>query len=181
MQPNVDEKSKHRVTLNFKSTDLMFPDAKAFREYREEHKNDMLYDKRNGIWCICPTQNFEMYLNYLNYLNGNYREWQSFGYFDMGMVPYIMWPSFMESTIALELMKQLAKQAGVTLIQVYGTSFLKPTYAVNGADYWMFREDMVTLARFIENKFGKSVNIHTPEDAKLTEIVKVLDMIDKGI
>ena len=181
MEPISTENSKHRITINFQNTSLSFPDPKAFKAYREEHKNDMFYDKRNGIWCLQPTQNFEMYLNYLNYLNANYRDWQSAGYFDMGMIPYIMWPSFMESTIALDLMKQLAKQADVNLIQVYGTSFLKSSYAVNGADYWMFREDAVKLARFIEHKFGKPVAIQTPEDAKLTEIVKVLDMIDKGL
>lgn len=178
---NEEDKSKKRVTVNFESTDLVFPDAKAFNAYREEHGKNMHYDKRNGIWCINPTENFEMYLKYLNYLNANYKDWQNYGYFDLGMVPYIMWPSFMESTIAAELMKDIARKAGITLIQVQGTSFLKSSYMVNGADYWMFRDDMVTLARYIENVFKVPVNITCPEDARLTEIVRALDVFDRRV
>lgn len=176
-----EEKSKKRITVNFESTDLVFPDAKAFNAYREEHGKNMLFDKRNGIWCINPTQNFYMYLRYLNYLNANYKDWQNYGYFDMGMVPYIMWPSFMESTMAAELMKEIARKAGITLIQVPGTSFLKSSYMVNGADYWMFREDMVTLARYIESRFNVKVDITGPDNARLTEIVRALDVFDRRV
>lgn len=163
-----------RMTCNFRSSDLVFANDEEWAKYKEEHRSELKYDKRNDIYCLRPTLDFAMYLNYLNYLKANYKDWVNYGYFDMGMVPYIMWPSFMQDTEAIELMKEFARRAGVTITQMRGTSLLKPTYPVNGGDYWIFREDMVNLARFIEKLINVPINITCPDDAMLTSLIEGL-------
>lgn len=168
-----------RVTLNFKNMTMMFNSQKEWVAYRDEHKKDMMYDARNAIYCLCPTYDFEMYYNYLNYLNTNYAEWNSYGLFDMGMLPFIMWPSFMESTIAIELMKNVAQRAGVSVIYNQGTSFLKSSYSSSHAEYWVFRDDMLKIAQYIEKTFGEPVGISTVDNASILKVVAALDRIDK--
>lgn len=175
------EFKRKRMTANFISTDLMFYDEGDWKKFKEEHKGNLKHDRRNDIYCLNPTYDFSMYLNYLNYLKANYRDWINFGYFDIGMVPYIMWPSFMQDTEAIELMKEFARRAGVTIVQMRGTSLLKSTYPVNGGDYWIFREDMVALSRFVEKLTGVPIPITTPDNAILTTFIESMVTVERKL
>ncbi len=169
-----------RVTKNFVRYKVYTAENEAeFVAWRNDAKDQQLpvaFDRRNNIYCINPTMDFRMYYNYCNYLNECYSEWQHYGYFDMGMVPYLMWPSFMNSTVILEKMRSMTRAAGVDLIQVPAVAFLRPSYSSTGTDYWMTRENMVKLCQYLDqtNPQINNYNITSPEQASLTAFLKPL-------
>lgn len=179
---NIGENKKEytrRVTNNFKRLrNYDSSELQSFNSWKAEMINNnvpVVFDKRNNIYCVAPTMDFEMYYNYLQYLNESYNEWLSYGYFDMGMVPYIMWPSFIGNATVVDEMRNVAKMANVTLIDVPSVSVLKPSYTSYGTDYWIFREDLYKIAKYMESvspiyKFG----IAGPEDATLSKFIKPL-------
>ena len=138
-----------RVTMNFKRYKVFGTEQdKEFNAWKEECKANnipVVYDRRNNIYCVNPSMDYEMYYNYCVYLNESYSDWIHYGYFDMGMVPYLMWPSFMDSSPVLEQMRKIVRTIGVDLVKVPAVSFLKTAYASNGQDYWIFREDLKAL------------------------------------
>lgn len=138
-----------RVTVNFKRFKVFGTEQdKEFNAWKEEAKKNNMqvaYDRRNNIYCVNPTMDYEMYYNYCTYLNESYAEWLHYGYFDMGMVPYLMWPSFMDQSAVLEQMRSVVRTVGIELVKVPAVSFLKSAYASNGTDYWIFREDLKML------------------------------------
>lgn len=141
--------ANRRVTMNFKRFKVFGSEQDAeFNAWKEEVKKNnvpVTYDRRNNIYCVCPTMDYEMYYNYCTYLNECYSDWIHYGYFDMGMVPYLMWPSFMDQSSVLEQMRKIARTVGIDLVKVPAVSFLKSAYASNGTDYWIFREDLKIL------------------------------------
>lgn len=177
--------SVKRVTHNFNR--LMNFDGSAVQEFgkwRDEQIEKgarIAFDRRNHIYCVNPTMDYEMYYNYLNYLNESYNEWMNYGYFDMGMVPYMMWPSFMESSPALEQMRRVARQAAIDLVPVPSVSLLKPSYISNGVDYWIFREDLFKLSKFMESR-SQSYNFgfNSPDEVSLSKFLKPLADISRA-
>ena len=186
MKEQIIQKSK-RVTNNFQR--LMYDDGtflkdwNRWRDEQEKKGHKFIYDRRNNIYCMDPTMDYEMYYNYLMYLNSSYTEWRTYGYLDMGMVPYMMWPSFMDSSIVLEHMRGIARKIGITLIPVPGVSFLKDSYITNGTDYWVFREDLLKLARALEAARPNFVNFGFKSEADVctSRFVEELSRISKLI
>ena len=182
MESIIDEGKNitRRTTNNFVMLrDYNGSEADAFKVWKDKMITDKIpvaYDRRNNIYCVAPSMDFEMYYNYLQYLNSCSKDWLSYGYLDMGMVPYLMWPSFLEDSGVLEHMKAIAMLANVNLVPVPSVSFLKPSYVSNGTDYWIFREDLVKLARFMEEKSPvyKFPAITGPDTATLTNFIKPL-------
>lgn len=177
-----------RVTNNFNMVCHYGPDSiKVFQKWKEEQIENgvpMIFDRRNDIYCVGPTFDYEMYYNYLMYLNANRSDWHGNGYFDMGMVPYMMWPSFMssraESSEVLEQMRNIARQFGINLVQVPSISFLKTSYSMNGLDYWIFREDLFKLCKCLEQiSPAYKFDINSPEEATLSKFVYPLAQIAK--
>lgn len=174
-----------RVTMNFKRFKVFGTEQdKEFNAWKEEVRSSgvpVLYDRRNNIYCVNPTMDYEMYYNYCEYLNQSYNEWLHYGYFDMGMVPYLMWPSFMDQSTVLEDMRGIARRVGVELVKVPSVSFLKSAYTSNGTDYWIFREDLLTLCSALSQAVPDvyTFGIKNINDASLSEFLKPLAEISK--
>lgn len=147
--------ANRKVTINFQRFKTFGPESdKEFKEYIEDSKSKggiVAYDRRNNIYCVNPTMDIVMYYNYCNYLNECYAEWLHYGYFDMGLVPYLMWPSFMDNSSILEHMRDFPRKVGIDLVKVPTVSFLKPAYQSVGVDYWIRREDLWLLAKSMED------------------------------
>lgn len=169
-----------RVTMNFKRFKVFGNEQdKEFAAWKEEAKKNNMnvaYDRRNNIYCVNPTMDYEMYYNYCNYLNESYMEWLHYGYFDMGMVPYLMWPSFMDQSAVLEQMRSVTRTVGIELVKVPAVSFLKSAYASNGTDYWIFREDLLALCWALNevDPVLYPYNFGSPEQVTLTGFLKPL-------
>lgn len=168
-----------RITRNFNR--LFTLTGEQLQEFNQ-WKNKMIaqgaevaYDRRNNIYCVAPTMDFEMYYNYVTYINSCHNEWVNRGYFDCGMVPYMMWPSFMDASPVVEQMRKLARSVGMDMISVPAVSFLKNTYVANGQDYWVFREELFGLMKVLEQSDSKySFGVTRPEDATLSKFLKPL-------
>lgn len=116
-------------------------------------------DKRNGIVCIDPTADIECYLNYIEFLNLNRDKWKSYGYLDLGMMPLVSGPSFMQGA----LIDALVKIATVYEIPCYTMppiSLFFNSCKLAEEDVWVFKADVakvtgipadkLTLERFIK-------------------------------
>jgi hypothetical protein len=135
----------------------------------------VIFDRRNNIYCVAPTMDYEMYYNYVMYLNSYHNEWVNTGYFDAGMVPYIMWPSFMDASQVMEHMRKLTRTIGIDLVSVPSVSFLKSTYISNAQDYWIFRDDLYKLMMIMEKSSPDyRFNVSGPDDATLSKFLKPL-------
>jgi hypothetical protein len=172
-----------RVTANFKQVRIYNQDDSAdFAKWKNEMISKgakVAYDRRNNIYCVAPTMDYDMYYNYVMYLNTYHQDWVNTGYFDAGMVPYLMWPSFMDASPVIEQMKKLTSTVGINIVSVPPVSLLKSSFVPTGQDYWIFRDDLYTLMTTMEYispvyKF----NVHGPEDATLSNFLKPLaDMV----
>ena len=175
-----------RVTNNFiRQRDYYPSDDKEFNEWKNEMKSKGIpvgYDHRNNIYCINPTMDYQMYYNYLTYLNQCSNQWLHSGYLDMGMVPYLMWPSFMDSSSYLDSMKRAASQTGINIIKVPSVALLKQSYVSNGTDYWVFKEDLYKLAKDMEKK---NSDLHfgftSEDDVSTSNFVKELSRFSSSI
>lgn len=172
-----------RVTMNFKRFKVFGTEQdKEFNAWKDEVKKNgtpVVYDRRNNIYCVNPSMDYEMYYNYCVYLNESYSEWVHYGYFDMGMVPYLMWPSFMDSSNVLEQMRQIVRTIGIDLVKVPSVSFLRTAYAASGVDYWIFREDLKTLCDALHqiDPVLYPYNFASGNDVSLSEFLKPLAQI----
>lgn len=174
-----------RVTDNFKRLINFDGNAlQSWQKWKEEMQNKgavVAFDRRNNIYCVSPTMDYEMYYNYINYLNEDYNEWKNYGYLDMGLVPYMMWPSFMDNSPLREQFRKLARLAGINLIQVNAVSFLKEGYSSVGTDYWIFKDDLYKLMKFLEAADPMyRFNVDSPENATLSAFLKPLAEIQRS-
>lgn len=174
-----------RVTINFMRHKLFKTEQdKEFAAWRDEMvKNgaQVIYDRRNGIYCVAPTMDYEMYYNYCVYLNENYNSWVNYGYFDMGMIPYLMWPSFMDSSTVMEQMRKIVRAVGIDLIKVPSVSFLKNAYSASGVDYWIFREDLFQLCEALRQADASvyPYSFSSPDEVTLSGFLKPLAELSK--
>lgn len=129
-----------RITVNFKNvnaeTDAEVEDLlKRCRDNGRKY----FYDKRNGIYCIEPTFDAICYVNYLDYLNAHYNEWVSYGYFDLGLIPLFMGPSFMQEALMNEI-GMIISAWNVPIKPMRACSFLGRSY-FGPNDSWIKRTD----------------------------------------
>lgn len=121
------------MTYNF-STD---------EEKYKKHK-DMIYttikDKRNGISTTNLIPNLQAYANYLDLLLMLRDKWISTGYLDLGMIPVIVAPSFMQEALVTNLLPIIQGQ-GLKVVPMEGTSFMLNNSMADTTDYWIFRDD----------------------------------------
>lgn len=181
---DVIEKSK-RVTSNFNRLITFSGDTlNDFSKWKEEQiakGAQVAFDHRNNIYCVGPTMDYEMYLNYLNYLNESYSDWTNYGYFDLGMVPYMMWPSFMNASDILQQMKSVASRSGVNLIAVPSVSLLKQSYSSIGTDYWLFKDELFFLAKWLEKiSTNYRFDVKSAHDMTLSKFIKPLAEISRN-
>lgn len=109
----------------------------------KKHK-DMIYttlkDKRNGITTTNLIPGFQAYINYLDLLLDIRDKWISTGYLDLGMIPVIVAPSFMQEAMVKGLLSVIQTQ-GLKVIPMPGTSFMLNNSMAETTDYWAFRDD----------------------------------------
>lgn len=139
-----------RVTVNFKDAGVTSDSAAEdlLRRCREE-KREYRYDRRNGIYCIAPTNDIVCYINYLDYLNSLYNEWKSYGYFDLGLIPLIMAPSFMQDTLMNDL-GVIVRAWSIPIYTMNACSFLGGSY-FGTKDSWVKRTDFAAVTGLPEN------------------------------
>lgn len=108
------------------------------------------YDSRNDIVCYGPSMDIQCYLNYIELLNGLRKGndstpgWVNFGYLDLGMMPLVMAPSFLQS----ELLKTFSEMKNVSEIKAYfmpPVSLLKGECKLPDKDVWVFKEDVARV------------------------------------
>lgn len=173
-----------RVTANFTWVNRFDRNTMAdFNKWRDDMISrgaKVSFDRRNNIYCVAPTLDYEMYYNYVTYLNQCHNEWINYGLFDCGMVPYMMWPSFMDNSPVMEQMRTVARRIGITLIPVPAVTFLKQSYVANGQDYWIFREDLYALMKTMEQAGPEyTFDVSSPEEATLSKFLKPLADISR--
>lgn len=104
-------------------------------------------DYRNGIVCINPTCDLECYLNYIELLNANRDKWKNVGYLDLGMVPILMAPSFMQSHL-LNVVTDIANSYKLPIYWLPPVSLMQDGCRLQTQDIWAFREDIARVAGY---------------------------------
>lgn len=158
-----------RLTVNFQEGTLAgMPDneKEALVKKYKEMPGRLAYDYRNSIYCIDPSMDINCYYNYIQYLNRHYDEWKSFGYFDMGLVPLTMTPSFMGEGWWKDSLEKFPALFKCPLHSLRATSVLNGTWVGGSKDLWIARkdlaralnvsEDQATLSTLLE-KLGRSM------------------------
>lgn len=167
-----------RVTINFKNPRVYGMDDNSFNDWKRqmtEQNATVIYDRRNNIYCVSPTMDYEMYYNYISYLNQVRGDWCRNGYLDAGMVPYIMWPSFMDNSIVLEQMRNVVRALGIDIITVPAVTYLKQNYVSTGRDYWIFKDDLYKLMKSMEQTSPVyKFDCNSADDATLSKFLKPL-------
>lgn len=129
---------------------------------------DEFRDGRNGIICVNPSVNIECYINYIDLLNGLTSQWKSAGYLDLGMMPFVMLPSFMPQQMKPALVA-LASNIGLPCYDMPPVSVMFAACKMPEEDIWVLKSDVakimgvpesqVTLGRFlrrINNELNRS-------------------------
>jgi hypothetical protein len=97
-------------------------------------------DARNGIICVNPTCDLECYINYIKLLNLYRDSWKSYGYLDLGMIPVVMGPSFLNDSLHELLSAKLSRQA-LKIYSMPPVSLMFDRCKIPIQDIWVFKED----------------------------------------
>lgn len=119
-------------------------------DYETQYKGEQL-DRRNGIICINPTADLECYLNYIEFLNLNRDKWKTYGYLDLGMMPLVSEPSFMQGVLANVLVK-VAKIYGIPCYMMPSVSLFFDSCKLAEDDIWVFKSDVAKCTKIPEDK-----------------------------
>lgn len=124
------------------------------RSYGNEEGQLVYEDTRNDIMCKTDKLDLQLYVNYIQLLNGLRTgsagvNWVQNGYLDLGMMPLAMAPSFMQSAVS-NAMANVAKKLGVSIYFMPPVSLLKDKCNIASNDIWVFKED-------VANALGKNV------------------------
>ena len=130
-------------TYNFKLENY---DYKKVPGYEGEFK-----DIRNGIVCVAPTFDLECYLNYIQLLNLHRDKWKSFGYLDLGMMPLVMAPSFMQTMIKPVLLEAM-RELKVDCWLLPPVSVMYESSRMPEEDIWVFKKDVARALNMDEDK-----------------------------
>lgn len=127
-----------KVTYNFREKDY---------DYDKTVYDGELYDARLGITCHNPTFDAEMLLNYYDFINRNRDSWTSIGYLDMGMMPFIMFPTFMQYDEFVGPYLKFLNAFDIHGYQMRPVSFFNPRYGKRSTfkDVWVFKEDVAKV------------------------------------
>lgn len=140
-----------RVTENFIDLNLNEEEANNFMKEVVESGVYFETDKRNGIYCIRPTNDLVCYKNYIDYLNSYYSDWKSYGYLDLGLVPILLAPSFMADSLNTQI-NELVKSWKIPLIQMPPVSFLRRGCLNATKDVWVKKTDLAKLLNVSEEE-----------------------------
>ena len=108
-------------------------------------------DMRNNIDCSNPTADIQCYLNYIEYLNLNRQNWKSYGYLDLGMMPLVMAPSFLHSSL-IDPLVTVANKFNLKVYNMPPISLLCETCKVTEEDIWVFKSDVAKLTGMREEQ-----------------------------
>ncbi len=109
-------------------------------------------DTRNGIICYKPGRDvIKSYMNYIELLNLHRHEWKSTGYLDLGMMPLVMGPSFLQDV----LVDAICDFASKLKIQVYTmppVSMMFAKCSMTTPDIWVFKQDIMRVMELDETE-----------------------------
>lgn len=145
---------KRRITVNFKTCDVSYASEDEKKEYlkrNKEHGTVIAYDTRNGIYCIEPSNDMQCYKNYIEYLNENISEWKNFEYLDMGLVPLIYAPSFLQDIFS-EQADQLSKIVQCPVFSLRPISLLQNGCVGLAKDVWIKKSDLARVLNVDESQ-----------------------------
>lgn len=115
---------------NFKSEDYNY--------YCDEAFNKVFTDKRNGFEVKRPTMDMRCYLNYLQLLNSMRNKWVNFGYMDIGLIPLLIAPSFMQHTYLPNVIS-VCSNNNIPYIILPAVSFMRSRCEKVSDDLWIKR------------------------------------------
>ncbi len=101
----------------------------------------VLVDSRNNIETNFLIPGVQSYLNYLNLLMLMRDKWYSTAYLDLGMIPIIVAPSFMQEALVNSILPNFSK-TGLNIYPLPSSSFLSRNGYKGVAEYWAFRSDL---------------------------------------
>lgn len=102
-------------------------------------------DTRNGIVCYKPgTDPIRSYLNYIDLLNLHRNEWRNTGYLDLGMMPLVMGPSFLQD-ILVDAICDFASKLKLQVYTMPPVSMMFTKCNVTTPDIWVFKKDIARI------------------------------------
>lgn len=180
-----------RITNNFVDLNLNIQTPAEYNNWKkkvleEDDHNVVCIDKRTQIVCLNPTHDVDMLLNYSKYINDHYSEWKSFGYFDIGMVPFKLWPDFGQTEKFIELQDMYMRIITYYNIDCYtfqSTSFFDPKPRSIVKDVWIYRDGMLNLMHKMKHEFTDNIDFKCDsiEDATLTNFLTGINGMLKAI
>lgn len=131
-------------------------------------------DKRTGIYCLSPTLDLNMYLNYLKCLNSLKDRWTSYGYFDCGLVPYIWFPKFMDEDAYAEQLMIVPRTFNIPIVETKHavTVMGSKSGLAFGKDVWMKRSSMFELSKILDEKLGTHINFASEKDVCMSGLLE---------
>lgn len=170
---------KRLLTVNFKNLKIIdATDTKALTLWKaqmyENGAKEIVYDRRNYIYCAAPTGDFKMLQNYYELLNSLSMQWVNYDLFDQGYLPYIYWPSFRVDREGInDLLIKAAAEADCEIMEIHGTSLFTKSKIAGLREFWIHREQLLKLMDWLESNipglnFGQR-DINTVSMAKFAE------------
>ena len=121
------------------------------RDVSIERNTPMSYDDRNGIQCYNPTYDWDCYLNYVRLINERRDKWVNTGLVDLGMMPVLYAPSFMNDAIVDE-MYRVVNNSGLKIFSTSAVPLLELSTRSQVRDLWAFKEDVARITGIPEKK-----------------------------
>lgn len=113
-------------------------------------------DKRNNILSKnTDYMTLQFYINYLTTLQIKQAQWESYGYFDLGMVPLAMGPSAVHNLLRMFVI-DLCRDMNLKYYDMYPAILLTGGYRAQDMeqDIWVFREDIANVVGTTELNFS---------------------------
>lgn len=133
-------------TRNF----ILIPDDTVISD--EEMKNARV-DRRNNILCLEPTFDWDCWINYINLLNSVRDKWVNTSYIDMGMVPLLMAPTFMNESM-VKPVYNIVNQCGIRVYPTNPIPLMVEKTRSQTKDLWAFKSDVARVIGIPENKLS---------------------------
>lgn len=109
-------------------------------------------DDRNGIYCYMEGDDYlQLYENYIELLNRHRKEWKNVGYLDLGMMPLVMAPSFMQESI-VDYFCELTRTLNIPVYSMPPVSLLFEKCRITTNDIWVFKEDIKKVMGLAEDR-----------------------------
>ena len=109
-------------------------------------------DERNGIYCYrLGTDYLQTYINYIELLYLHRKEWKGTGYLDLGMMPLVMAPSFMQELLT-DILCRFANQLNIPVYSLPPVSMFFEKCKIPVNDVWVYKKDVARVMQLEEDE-----------------------------